>query len=263
MADEFEKLLDTMRKLRSPEGCPWDREQTHKSLAPYLIEECYEAFSAIEKVESDPEALKEELGDILLQVVFHSLIAEERGDFSIRDVVEGVTQKLILRHPHVFGDEKFTHAEEVLRNWDRLKAIQREITSGKSKEQKSILESVPIHFPALLEALKLSKEAAKFGFDWQDIDGVFNKIEEEINELKEAVNHGQQFEVEEEIGDLLFAVVNLARKLGVEPETALKRANMKFRERFQRIEELLSQDGKNLEGATLEEMDRLWEKAKR
>lgn len=254
--------MATMRRLRAPGGCPWDREQTHSSLAPYLLEECYETFEAIEKAEKENNktALKEELGDVLLQVVFHSVIAEENGDFTIDEIINGINEKLILRHPHVFGDKRFTTASEVLQNWDKLKANEREKRGKKAKD--SLLDNVPASFPALMEALKLTKEASKVGFDWENAEQVFEKLEEEIKELKEAIKKGEKTHVEEEIGDLLFAVVNLARKLGIEPETALKRTNRKFRTRFGKIEEELKASGKRLEEAKLSEMDELWEKAK-
>ncbi|MCS6873345.1 MAG: nucleoside triphosphate pyrophosphohydrolase [Pyrinomonadaceae bacterium] len=260
MSVEFDKLMETMRRLRAPEGCPWDREQTHQSLAPYLVEECYEAFSAIQ--ENDIVELKEELGDVLLQVVFHSVIAEEKDEFTIRDVIEGITQKLVLRHPHVFENEEFSTAEEVLKNWDKLKLREREKRGKLSKNGNSILDSVPSHFPALIEALKLTKEAAKVGFDWEAVEHVFDKLDEETKELKAAISIDKSEKIEEEIGDLLFVVVNLARKLGIEPETALKKANAKFRERFNKVESELRKVGKSLQEATLEDMDKLWEKAK-
>jgi MazG family protein len=262
MSKSFDELMETMRKLRAPGGCPWDREQTHSSLAPYLLEECYETFEAIEKAEkeNDKEPLKEELGDVLLQVVFHSVIAEEKGDFTIDDIIKNITEKLILRHPHVFGDENLKTKSEVLQNWDRLKANERE-KRGKQNHD-SVLESIPTSFPALLEALKITKQVAKVGFDWESVDQVFEKLQEEIKELKEAIEKDEKSKIEEELGDLLFTVVNLARKLEVEPETALKRTNLKFRQRFQKVETELKKSGKRIEETELSEMDALWEKAK-
>lgn len=261
MSVGFDKLMGTMRRLRGVGGCPWDKEQTHKSLTPYLIEECYEAVAAIQK--DDTAELKEELGDVLLQVVFHSVIAEENDEFTIEDVIEGINQKLILRHPHVFSDEKLSTANEVLENWDKLKSREREKRGKISQQENSILDKVSIGFPALMEAFKLTKEAAKVGFDWKQTGHVFDKLSEEIEELKEAIFIGEGQKIEEEVGDLLFVVVNLARKLGVEPETALKEANKKFRQRFREIEIELKKNGKKIEEATLEEMDRIWEKVKR
>lgn len=253
-----------MARLRAPGGCPWDREQTYASLAQYLLEEAYETFDAIHEAEStgDTAALKEELGDLLLQVVFHSTIAAEKGDFTIDEVADGVTQKLVLRHPHVFGDAKLEHAKDVLDNWDTLKKNERKASGKKEKELESILEDVPLHFPALLEALKLTTKAAKVGFDWRDREEIFEKLVEEIEELRGAIAGGEPKFIEEEIGDLLFVIVNLARRLDIEPETALKRTNRKFRRRFRFIELELKLAGKNLEGSGLEEMDTLWNVAK-
>ncbi len=252
-----------MARLRAPGGCPWDREQTYASLAPYLLEETYETFDAIQDAaEGKPENLREELGDLLLQVIFHSVIAAERGDFTIDEVVKEASQKLILRHPHVFGDVQLHTADDVLQNWDQLKADQRK-ASGKKEEQKdSILDDVSLNFPALLEGQKLTRKAAKVGFDWENREQVREKIEEEFAELEKAVSENDAEKVQEEIGDVLFAVLNLARKLEVEPETALKQTNRKFRRRFAYIEKELKARGKTLEDAGLEEMDALWNKAK-
>lgn len=264
MSKSFDELVSVMARLRAPGGCPWDHEQTYASLAQYLLEEAYETFDAIQEADQtgDTTNLREELGDLLLQVVFHSTIGAERGDFTIDDVAESVTQKLTLRHPHVFGDTKLARAQDVLDNWDKLKADERKASGKAEKKQESILDEVPIHFPALLEGLKLTKKAAKVGFDWETADQIFAKIDEEIRELKDAISKGETENVSEEIGDLLFVVMNLARHLGVEPETALKRTNRKFRQRFKFIEEQLKLDGKLLEDASLKEMDDLWNKAK-
>jgi tetrapyrrole methylase family protein/MazG family protein len=264
MSRSFDELIAVMERLRAPGGCPWDHEQTYASLSQYLLEEAYETFDAIQEADKtgDTTNLREELGDLLLQVVFHATIGKERGDFTIDDVAEGVAKKLVLRHPHVFGDAKLARAQDVLDNWDQLKADERAASGKQEKKTDSILDDVPIHFPGLLEALKVTKKAAKVGFDWKTADDVFEKIEEEIREVKDAADKTDAHHLEEEIGDLLFAVVNLARKLDVEPETALKRTNRKFRERFLFIENELKRSGKTLESATLEEMDSLWEKAK-
>ena len=253
-----------MARLRAPGGCPWDREQTYASLAQYLLEEAYETFDAIHEADStgDTAALKEELGDLLLQVVFHSTIAAEKGDFNIDEVADGVSQKLVLRHPHVFGDAKLEHAKDVLDNWDTLKKNEREASGKKVKERESILDDVPLHFPALLEALKLTTKAAKVGFDWRDREEIFEKLVEEVNELRYAIDSGEHEKIEEEIGDLAFVVVNLARRLDIEPETALKRSNRKFRRRFRFIESELKLSGKDLEDSGLDEMDTLWNAAK-
>lgn len=264
MSKAFDELIAVMSRLRAPGGCPWDAEQTYASLSQYLLEEAYETFDAIQEADAtgDVTNLKEELGDVLLQVVFHSTIAAERGDFTIDEVADGVSNKLILRHPHVFGDEQIDTAEGVLANWDTLKANERKASGKPEKTQDSLLDDVPVHFPGLLEALKLTKKAAKVGFDWENIDQVFDKVEEEIDELHRAVDSERSDDIEGEIGDLLFAVVNLARKLDIEPETALKRTNRKFRKRFGFIENSLKADGKTLEDSDLVEMDALWNRAK-
>jgi ATP diphosphatase len=265
MSKSIDELVAVMARLRAPGGCPWDHEQTYASLAQYLLEEAYETFDAIQEADQtgDTANLREELGDLLLQVVFHSTIGAERGDFNFDEVADGVTQKLILRHPHVFGDANFARAEDVLDNWDQLKADERKASGKVEKELESILDEVPVHFPALLEGLKLTKKAAKVGFDWESADQIFDKLTEEAAELKLAIERGENENIAEEIGDLLFVVQNLARHLDVEPETALKKTNRKFRERFKFIEQELRRDGKSLEAADLKEMDDLWNRAKR
>ncbi len=264
MSEKFDELVAVMARLRAPGGCPWDREQTYASLSQYLLEEAYETFDAIHEADAtgDVTNLKEELGDLLLQVVFHATIGAERGEFDIDDVAAGVSQKLILRHPHVFGDAKLERAEDVLDNWDALKADERRASGKKEKERESILDEVPVHFPALLEGLKLTKKAAKVGFDWDSTDRIFDKLYEEVGELKQAIETRDAGEIGEELGDLLFVLVNLARHLEIEPETALKKTNRKFRSRFKYIEKELSRQGNSLESSTLEEMDALWNEAK-
>lgn len=262
MSKNFDELVNVMTRLRAPGGCPWDREQTYESLAPYLLEEAFESFDAIqEAAEGKPEHLREELGDLLLQIIFHSQIAEERGDFTVEEVCAAITEKMILRHPHVFGDVKFDTANDVLQNWDELKKAEREITKKDEKVKNSILDDVPVAFPALIEANKLTKKAAKVGFDWKDSKQIFDKLNEETDELKAAIAGDNN--IEEEIGDLLFVVVNLARKLDVEPETALKKTNRKFRRRFGFIEQQLKNRGKGFEESDLKEMDLLWNEAKK
>ncbi len=264
MSKAFDELVAIMARLRAPGGCPWDHEQTYASLAQYLLEEAYETFDAIHEADEtgDTANLREELGDLLLQVVFHSTIGAERGDFTIDEVAEGVTKKLVLRHPHVFGDADLATATDVLDNWDKLKADER-LASGKvQKDHNSILDEIPLHFPALLEGLKLTKKAAKVGFDWENAGQIFDKLNEEIAELKEAISRGDTEHAGEELGDLLFVVMNLARHLDVEPETALKRTNRKFRERFQFIEDRLKEGGRSPGDADLKEMDDLWNLSK-
>lgn len=264
MSKSFDELVSIMARLRAPGGCPWDREQTYSSLSQYLLEEAYETFDAIHEADAtgDTANLREELGDLLLQVVFHATIGAEKGDFTIDDVAAGVAQKLILRHPHVFGDVQLERAEDVLDNWDQLKADERAASGKKVKDHDSILDEVPVHFPALLEALKVTKKAAKVGFDWEDKAQIFAKLDEEIAELKEAIEENDREHIGEEVGDLLFVIVNLARKLDIEPETALKRVNRKFRKRFRFIEKELRSVGRTPEDSGLDEMDALWNAAK-
>lgn len=264
MSKNFDELINVMARLRAPGGCPWDREQTYASLAQYLLEETYETFDAIQEADQtgDTLNLREELGDVLLQVVFHSTIAAEKGDFTIDEVVRGVTEKLVLRHPHVFGDKKLETADEVLQNWDELKKSERKISGKEEKTRDSLLDEVSLNFPALLEGLKLTKKAAKVGFDWENYEQIFEKLEEEVSELREAVASRKDEKIAEEIGDLLFVIVNLARKLEIEPETALKRTNRKFRKRFKFIEDELKSGNKTLEDSNLDEMDALWNQAK-
>ncbi len=264
MSKSFDELIAVMARLRAPGGCPWDAEQTYQTLSQYLLEEAYETFDAIHAVgeTGDTSHFVEELGDLLLQVVFHSTIAAERGDFTIDDVSAGVAKKLVLRHPHVFADATLERAQDVLDNWDTLKANERKASGKVEKPKESLLEDVPIHFPALLEGLKLTKKAAKVGFDWEDTKRIFEKLDEEVAELKAAIQNDDKNNIDEEIGDLLFVVVNLARHLDVEPETALKKTNRKFRRRFHFVEKQLKANGQSAEEATLDEMDSLWNKAK-
>lgn len=264
MSDKFDELVGVMERLRAPGGCPWDREQTYESLGQYLLEESYEAFDAIQEANEtgDTANLVEELGDVLLQVVFHSTIAKEKGDFTIEEVAEGVSQKLVLRHPHVFEDKKLETADDVLDNWDELKKEQRKKSGKTEKALDSILDEVPKAFPALIEANKVTKKAAKVGFDWENTDPVFEKLDEEVGELRSAIKTGEKKQIQEELGDLLFVVANLARKLGVEPENALKKTNRKFRKRFRFIEKELEKDNRSISESDLEEMDALWNAAK-
>lgn len=249
MSEKFSRLVEIMEKLRSEDGCPWDRVQTHDSLKKYLIEETYELIDAIER--GDYEAMKEELGDLLLQVVFHSKIAKDSGKFDIDDVIDTISEKMISRHPHVFGSADFKTPEEVLNQWDDRKREE-----GKLK--KSILEGIPSSLPALMRAYKLQSRAAKVGFDWDNIEGVIEKIEEEIRELKDAMKENKKEKIEEELGDLLFSIVNFGRFIKIDPETALRKTNRKFEERFRSLERLAREQGKNLKDLSLDEMDALW-----
>jgi MazG family protein len=255
----FEALVALIARLRAPGGCPWDREQTHASLKPMLIEEAYEVLKSID--EGDDAELAGELGDILLQVVFHSQIAAEQRRFDVRGVIEHVSAKMVRRHPHVFGGEKAETPGAVLRNWEALKADEQR---ARGKPGDSMLESVPVSLPAVMEAFQMTTKASRVGFDWPDAGAVLDKVEEEVRELRAALAgaHDERA-VAEEIGDLLFAVVNLARLAGTDPESALKAANRKFRRRFAYVEARLRERGRAPAESTLAEMDELWEAAKR
>ena len=271
MPATFDDLVQLMARLRSPEGCPWDREQTYETLAPMLLEEAYEAFEAVEEArEGRPAELRDELGDLLFQIVFYAQVAAERGEFTVGDVTEAIHSKMVRRHPHVFGDAQAEDAAEVLRNWEAIKAEEKR-SAGKGERAKasSLLDGVSLKTPALMEGHQLSTKAARVGFDWQKIEDIFDKLHEEIDELREAIESHKQSEAEEdrvrvreELGDLLFAVTNIARHLQVEPEAALKSTNRKFRRRFRYIEDELKAQGRTLDAATLDEMEDLWQKSK-
>ena len=251
----IDDLLEIMSILRSPEGCPWDREQNHKSIKKSLIEETYEVIEAINK--NDNHLLCEELGDVLLQVVFHSQMAKENGNFDFSDVTDGVCKKLIERHPHVFGDVKADTSAQVLVNWEQIKS-----KSKNRKTQTDKMLSVPRELPALMRSTKLQEKAAKVGFDWQNVDGALEKIDEETAELKAAINCADKKNIEEELGDLLFSVVNVSRFVGVDAEEALTASADKFLNRFSVVEKLAQERGIDMPNTSLEELDRLWEEAK-
>lgn len=250
-----EELLQIIKLLRSPGGCPWDIEQTHASIRANMIEEVYEAADAIDR--DDKTDLCEELGDLLLQVVFHSQIARESGDFDFSDVTDGICRKLILRHPHIFADTVVSNSDEVLDNWDRIKR--------EEKHQQSYtetLEAVPKAFPALMRAQKVQKRAAKAGFDWKDYSGPLQKVLEETNELSQSLEDGDALAVTEELGDLLFSVVNLARHIKVDSEQALATATDKFIKRFAKVEELAAKDGCDMTDVSDKQLDEWWEQVK-
>ncbi|MCB8820741.1 nucleoside triphosphate pyrophosphohydrolase [Microvirga rosea] len=267
---EISRLLEIMAALRTPEtGCPWDVEQTFASITPYTIEEAYEVVDAIER--GDLSDLKDELGDLLLQVVFHARMAEEQGAFAFPDVVEAITRKLIRRHPHVFGGTRNLSPEEVKNLWDDIKRQEkidkaaeraRLSQSAETGPESGFLSGVPTALPALTRAQKLTTKAAKVGFDWPDTAQVIDKIHEELDEVREAATSRDADRIEDEIGDLLFAVTNLARHYGIDPESALRRTNLKFERRFRSIEEALAQQGRTLQDASLDKMEELWVKAK-
>lgn len=252
----FERLREIVDILRSPQGCPWDREQTHASIRKHLIEETYEVLETID--DDDPEAMCEELGDLLLQIMLHSQMEAETGAFDIHDVIAGLNAKLIRRHPHVFGTTGAGDAEEALRNWNAVKAEEKRQRGAEALDA-SVLDGIPRDLPALLKATELQKKAAKVGFDWDCVDDVFDKVREEWTELKSA----SEEERAEELGDLLFAVVNIARFMRLDPDAALSAANRKFRERFRHIERRLREKGVTAEQAGLQEMEILWQEAKK
>jgi MazG family protein len=255
----IEDLLRVMARLRDPDtGCPWDREQSFASIAPYTIEEAYEVADAISR--NDLDGLKDELGDLLLQVVYHARMAEEQGRFAFTDIVEAITTKMIRRHPHVFADTSLRERFEKSGTWERIKAEEK---AGRGSGEGSLLEDVPVALPALTRAVKLQARAARVGFDWPSLAPVLAKAEEELNELKGAIGDtGSEDKIREEFGDLLFVMANVARHLGVDPEAALRDANAKFVRRFAHIEAALRAEGRSPEQSTLEEMDQLWDEAK-
>jgi MazG family protein len=332
MTATFSDLVALMARLRSPEGCPWDREQTYATLAPMLLEEAYEAFEAVEVArEGRPTELRDELGDLLFQIIFYAQVASERGEFNIEDVVDQIHTKMVRRHPHVFAGARADDAAEVLRNWEAIKAAEKRAAGRDDvEEDSSLLDGVSTKAPALMEAHQLTTKAARVGFDWQRVEDIFDKLHEEIDELKDAIRERDESQraravraqsadplndqpvatpndqfvtapndqpvaasshqaaaqtseqrrreapsrpasdeddeharVREELGDLLFAVTNIARHLGVEPEAALKLTNRKFRRRFRHIERSLAARARALDAATLEEMEELWQEAKR
>jgi tetrapyrrole methylase family protein / MazG family protein len=264
IGDLFEDLVAVQSRLRAPGGCPWDREQTHATLKTYLIEEAYEVLDALENGNSNE--LAEELGDLLLQVLFHADLARESGTFDISNVVTGIHDKMIRRHPHVFGNVKAETSSEVLKNWAQLKAAEKQFALREVEPEipqvPSVLDGIPRSLPALLEAYQLTRRAAQVGFDWETIDGIFEKMREEISELRVELEASKRRAAEEEVGDILFVAVNLARFLGLDPEVALKHSNLKFKSRFQEIETKASRSGQRLAQLSKEELEILWEAAK-
>ena len=252
----FEELVAIMARLRAPDGCPWDREQTHETLKSYLIEESHEVLDAID--DGSDSGLCEELGDVLLQIVFHGQIAEEEGRFSTSDIVNTLSRKLVRRHPHVFGDVEVSGSAEVLANWESIKSEEKK----DSGEDPSVLDGVPRSLPGLLRAQRTQEKAAKVGFEWSDQDEVNGKLKEEVEEFLDVLRSEDRARQEEELGDILFSIVNVARFLGLQPEEALKKTVEKFTTRFGYIEKELRKCGKDPQGASIEEMDALWEESK-
>ncbi len=255
----IERLLKIMKTLRAPDGCPWDREQTMSTLRPFILEEAYELVAAID--DGDCSKIAEECGDVLLQVVFLSEIAEESGLFGFGDTVEHICEKLVRRHPHVFGDADIRTSGAVKESWEKIKRQERKNAS----RDESVLAGIPENLPSLIRAFQIQERAAKVGFDWPEGDekSVFSKIEEEMDELREEIDSGSTDGMEDEMGDLLFAVVNLARRLGVDAEFSLQRANRKFSKRFRLVEEKIACSGRPWEGFSLEELERFWEESKK
>ena len=256
--EKFQKLMEIMARLRAPDGCPWDREQTFDSIKPHTLEETYEVLDAIDR--RDWPDLSEELGDYMLQAVFYAQMASEQGLFSIEDALEAINRKLLRRHPHIFGEESAATAGDVKRIWSEVKAAEK---AAQGRERESLLAAVPRVLPALVEAQQITSRAAQVGFDWENPEQVLDKLHEELREFAEARRAGSPAELENELGDMLFVLVNLARFVKVDPEQALRATNAKFRQRFGYIERKLAERGKKPADATIEEMEALWQEAKR
>jgi len=263
----FDRLVALQARLRAPKGCPWDIEQTHLTLRTYLIEEAYEVLEALES--GDDAKFAEELGDLLLQVVFHAQIASEQSRFTAADVVREIHQKMVRRHPHVFGKKSARNAAEVLKNWEQIKAEERRAkiagngaATEEGKKDASLLDGIPYTLPAVMQGFQLTRRASRIGFDWDNVEGVIEKLQEELAELKKAREEQSAQQVEEEVGDVLFAAVNLARFLKVDPEIVLKRTNAKFTSRFREMERVARDSGRALADVPREEMESLWERAK-
>lgn len=252
MNESFAELVEIIAKLRSEEGCPWDRQQTHDTLKINIIEEAYEALEAID--EKDDDKIEEELGDLLMQVLLNAQIAKEEGSFDIYGVIGKIKEKLIRRHPHVFGDVKVKDADEVLQNWNAIK--------NKEKERESLMDGIPAHLPALIQARKVQSKASSVGFDWDKSEDVLVKVDEEVKELKESVKKGDKDSIEEEIGDILFSIVNLSRFLDVEPEIALLKTTKKFIRRFKQMETIIAGNGNKLTDYDLKGLDEIWDSIK-
>jgi tetrapyrrole methylase family protein/MazG family protein len=255
MSNNFSDLVALMARLRGPDGCPWDRKQTPESLKPFLVEECYEVIDALD--EGSPAKVKEELGDLLFQIIFHARIAEERGQFSIQDVIAANIEKMVRRHPHVYGDADLSTDKEVLANWEEIKKKEKGY-----EERTSVLEGVPRHLPSLLRAHSLQERAARVGFDWSRIEEALPKLDEEISEFKESLKTEDPAGMEEELGDIFFMLVNISRFLGVNPEDALRKTISKFIRRFRYIEEHAADAGRTLGDMTLDQMEQLWQESK-
>lgn len=254
--DHFARLVELMDVLRGPEGCPWDREQTRETLKPMLVEEAFEVLEALDR--EDPDELCEELGDLLFQIVFHSRIAKERGEFDVYEVSRRVYEKMVARHPHVFGDVSFADSQELLRNWEDIKAAEK-TGQGRSPDRESLLDGIPEQLPSMYTTYQMTSKAARVGFDWSDIEGIRQKVLEEFEELAEVLAEGDRDRLKEEVGDLLFSILNVARFLEVDPETALRNANRKFARRFRAMEKHFAQQERQLKEVSPDEMEKIWQ----
>jgi MazG family protein len=257
--DHFQKLVELMDVLRGPDGCPWDKEQTRETLKPMLVEECYEVLHALDSRDSDE--LCEELGDLLFQVVFHSRIAQEKGEFDAHEVCRRVYLKMVRRHPHIFDGATYRDAQELLKHWEDIKAAEKK-AAGRRHDRESMLDGIPDRLPAMYASYQISSKAARVGFDWLDIRGIRDKLVEEFDELESAVRASDPDKIREEVGDLLFAALNVARFLQIDPETALGRANDKFARRFRALEKHFAAAGRALKDVALEEMEASWQALK-
>ena len=253
--NSLSKLIKITKTLMGDDGCPWDKVQTRESLKPYLVEETYEVLEALD--ENDPEKIKDELGDLLYQILFHSKISSLKGEFDFRDVIDNLSEKMVRRHPHVFKGGKLNTPDQVIGQWEEIKNKEND-----KANQKSILDSIPKNLPSLIRAQKLQKKAAKEGFDWEQINDVFDKLDEEIKEFKEAVLKKKNTDIQSEIGDIIFVITNIAKSYKVDAEEALRSTNNKFIKRFQYIEQKIEGEGKTLKDCPLEEMERYWQEAK-
>ena len=256
--NSLSKLIKITETLMGDDGCPWDKVQTRESLKPYLVEETYEVLEALD--ENNPEKIKDELGDLLYQILFHSKISSLKGEFNFGDVIDNLSEKMVRRHPHVFKGGKLNTPDQVIGQWEEIK--NKENKENNKANQKSILDSIPINLPSLIRAQKLQKKAAKEGFDWEQINEVFDKLDEEIKEFKEAVLKKKNTDIQSEIGDIIFVITNIAKFYGVDAEEALRSTNNKFIKRFQYIEQKMDEKGKTLKDSSLEEMERYWQEAK-
>jgi len=253
--NSLSKLIKITETLMGDDGCPWDKVQTRESLKPYLVEETYEVLEALD--ENDPEKIKDELGDLLYQILFHSKISSLKGEFNFRDVIDNLSEKMVRRHPHVFKGGKLNTPDQVIGQWEEIKNKE-----NNKVNQKSILDSIPINLPSLIKAQKLQKKAAKEGFDWEQINDVFDKLDEEIKEFKEAVLKKKNTDIQSEIGDIIFVITNIAKFYKIDAEEALRSTNKKFIKRFQYIEKKIEEKGETLKDCPLEEMERYWQEAK-